>query len=77
MRITITHDEKKAQWARAQAARRGMSLSSFLRELLEERMAADDQCREAMRGFLSRKPTGKWGAPYPSREEIHDRWRPR
>jgi len=74
--VTITLDEKTARWARVEAARRDMSLSSFLRDLLEERMRTDDDYEAAKRQYFSRKPSAlKGGGRYPSREEIYDRGR--
>ena len=74
--VTITLDEDTARWARVEAARRDMSLSRFLREILEEHRRADSEYEAAMRSYLSRLGTGpKWKGPYPSREEIYDRHR--
>jgi hypothetical protein len=36
--VTITLDEKTAAWARQHAARRNISLSRFVGELLHEKM---------------------------------------
>jgi len=72
--VTVTLDEETARWARVEAARRDMSLSKYLREVLEEQRRRDDEYVAAKRSFLSRMHSGpKWGGPYPSREEIHDR----
>lgn len=73
--ITITLDEKTAAWARNRAAECDMSLSRFVGELLENTMRESREYRRAMHSYLSRQPTDlkEHGAPYPSREELHDR----
>jgi hypothetical protein len=72
--ITVTLDEKTAAWARVYAARRNMSLSRFLGELLHEKMSESREYENAMRRFLGVKPKKlSDGEPYPSREEIYDR----
>jgi len=73
--ITITLDEKTAAWARNRAAEHDMSLSRFLGQLLEKTMRESREYRRAMHSYLSRQPTAlrESGAPYPAREELHDR----
>ena len=75
--VTITLDEQTVVWARVQAAEQGKSLSRFVGELIHQRMHDDRAYEEAMHRFLSRKPTpmNAEGAPYPSRDELHDRGR--
>ena len=70
--ITLTLDEDTARWARIEAARREMSVSSFLRELLTERMVTDAAYASSMDRYLSRRAK-KLGGPRPTREELHDR----
>jgi plasmid stability protein len=70
--VTVTLDEETARWARIEAARRDVSVSSFLRELLKERMATEEGYEDAMRRYLSR-PQVPLGTPRPTREEVHDR----
>lgn len=72
--VTLTLDEETAQWARIEAARRDMSVSRLLRELLQEHMRSQKAYDRAMRRYLSRplSPLKRDGA-YPSREELHDR----
>ncbi len=73
--ITITLDEKTAAWARVAAAKRNVSLSRFLGELLRERMREARDYDEAMRRYFAstlairRQP----GERYATREELHDR----
>lgn len=73
--ITVTLDEKTAAWARIYAARRNMSLSRFLGELLHSRMRESRDYERAMRRYLGKKPVriSTPGQPYPTRDELHDR----
>lgn len=72
--ITVTLDEKTAAWARIYAARRNMSLSRFLGELLHDKMRESREYENAMRQFLAVKPRNlSGGHAYPSRNEINDR----
>ena len=74
--VTVTLDQKTAAWARVHAAKRNMSLSRFIGELLHEKMSESREYEEAMRVFFSTKPGRRNlsdGQPYPKREEIYDR----
>jgi hypothetical protein len=73
--ITVTLDEKTAAWARIHAARRNMSLSRFIGELLHARMRESREYERAMRLYLARKPTAlsQPGEPYPTRDDVHAR----
>jgi hypothetical protein len=72
--VTVTLDEETARWARVEAARRDMSLSSLLREVLERAKAAHESYPQAMHRFRTRPPVPLKGrGRYPSREELHDR----
>lgn len=73
--ITITLDEDTAAWAREHAARRQLSLSRFVSEMLAERMRESAEYDQAMRRWLSRGPSRlqAGGGRYPTREEAHDR----
>ena len=72
--ITVTLDEKTAAWARVYAARRNMSLSRFLGELLHQKMGESREYEDAMRRFLAVKSRNlSDGKPYPSRDELYDR----
>jgi hypothetical protein len=74
--VTITLDEEVLRWARIQAARLDTSVSRLLGDMLEARMAAEENYGSAMRRYLSRKPVRlKESGSYPSREEMHDRHR--
>ena len=73
--VTITLDEATAAWARVRAAERGISLSRLVGEMLASHMQQDREYEEAMRHWLSKKPTKlrSSGERYPTRDEIHDR----
>jgi hypothetical protein len=72
--VTVTLDEETARWARIEAARREMSVSSFIRILLRERMGGQVAYAGAMSRFLSRAGSDlSKGERYPSREELHER----
>lgn len=73
--VTVTLDEETARWARVEAARRDMSLSALLRELLTEHMRTEEDYDDAMDRLLSRGPVPLKGPcdEYPAREEVHDR----
>lgn len=72
--VTVTLDEKTAAWARVYAAKRNMSLSRFLGELLDEKMRESREYERAMQRFFAVKPRNlSEGKPYPSRDELYDR----
>ncbi len=73
--LTITLDEKTAAWIRVYAAGRGMSVSRFVGELLNERMSETRKYNQALRNFLAHKPFDFEFADgrRPTREELHDR----
>lgn len=73
--ITVTLDEETAAWARVQAAKRGMSVSRFLGQILQERMQDNREYNEAMRAFLAHEPFRFTfvGGQRPTRDELHDR----
>ena len=72
--VTVTLDEETARWARVEAARRDISMSTLVREVLERAKAAHESYPDAMERFLARQAVDlKQGGPYPSREEVHDR----
>ena len=75
--MTVSLDEETARWARVEAARRDMSVSSLLAELLSEKRRADEGYAAAMSAFLGRPAVTlrKRRVRYPSRDEVHDRGR--
>jgi hypothetical protein len=75
--ITITLDEKLAGQLRRHAAQHDVSVSRFIADLVQERMAATRAYSEAMRRFTSRPPARikSAGERYPARTELHGRGR--
>lgn len=73
--ITVTLDEKTADWVRVEAAKQGKSVSRLLGELLKKQMDDDREYFEAMRRFMAIKPMHfTWvGGRKPTREELHER----
>jgi tetrahydromethanopterin S-methyltransferase subunit B len=71
--VTVTLTEDAARWARLEAAKADTSVSRLLGQILEERMAQQDQYAKAMKRALARKPFFTSAGKYPSREDIHDR----
>ena len=73
--ITVTLDETTAGWARTHAARRHMSLSRFIGEVLNQKMGEARAYERAMKRYLARTatPLSDPGMPYPTREEVNDR----
>jgi hypothetical protein len=73
--LTLTLDDKTAARIRIDAAKSGMSVSRFVSELLNQRMAHARSYNEAMRNYFAQKP---FKFEYidgrrPTREELHDR----
>jgi hypothetical protein len=73
--VTLTLEESVARWVRVEAARRDLSVSRFLANILIERMKENDEYDAAKRRALARKPFLKTDGRYLSREEVHDRAR--
>ncbi|TAM45907.1 MAG: CopG family transcriptional regulator [Gammaproteobacteria bacterium] len=72
--VTITLDEKVAQWVRIWAAKHHSSVSRLVGELLEQRMREERGYETAMKQFLAARPVPlKSGGRYPARDELHDR----
>ncbi len=72
--VTVTLDEETALWARIEAAKRDISVSSLLRELLREHMGGQLSYDQAMERYLSRPGRAlSGGEAYPNREELHER----
>lgn len=78
--LTITTDEETLCWARIEAAKKNISVSKLVGEILAEQRKKRDEYDRAMEEFLSREP---WllpeeppredGRRWPTREEIYDR----
>lgn len=77
--ITITLNEKVADWSRVWAAKHNTSVSRMLGELLSEKMLQDERYTAAMEEFLAPAPvilsrdTATAERPYPARETLHER----
>ena len=71
--VTVTLEEDAARWARMEAAKEDISVSRLLGQMIEERMAQQDEYAKAMKRALGRKPFLKTDGRYPSREEAHER----
>jgi hypothetical protein len=71
--VTVTMEDKVADWARLEAARRNTSVSRLIGAMLAEKMRHDDAYEQAMREALAFRSFGKSKGPFLSREEIHDR----
>jgi hypothetical protein len=73
--ITVTLDEQTAAWARVHAARKSLSLSRFLGELLNKTMRESREYEVAMQRYLEKTPVKlkRPGARYPNREEVYER----
>lgn len=76
--VTVALDAETARWVRLEAARRRMSVSSLIRQLLRERMGGQTAYGGAMERYLSRPARRISGdGRYPAREDLHDRGAPR
>lgn len=77
--VTITLDERTASWLRIAAAKRGLSVSRFVGEILRGQMNDQREYLEAMQRFLALKPFKfEWvDGRRPTREELYDRSRVR
>lgn len=75
--VTITLDAKTAAWLRVHAAKRNMSVSRMVGEMLRERMREAHEYDDAMRRFLAKAPVRlkRAGKRYAARDELHDRSR--
>ncbi|MCX8085266.1 MAG: hypothetical protein N3C63_00045 [Rhodocyclaceae bacterium] len=78
--LTITTDEETLRWARIEAAKRGISVSKLVGELLAEQRKKSEEYQRALAEYLASPP---WPLPeeppradgrlWPTREEIYDR----
>ena len=73
--VTVTLDPETARWARVEAARRDISVSRMLGEILQREMQGQEAYDRAMERFFSQEAglhrTGS--QPLPSRRELHER----
>ena len=70
--VTITLDEKVADWARIRAAERETSVSRLVGEMLKEKMIEEESYHASMQNYLSQSPRAikEAGAKYPKREKL-------
>lgn len=68
--VTITMDERVAEWARLEAARRNTSVSRLVGDILAEKMRREDAYERAMHEALKFKEIVFTG-PRLTREEIY------
>ena len=74
--VTITVEDSVLEWARVEAARRNTSLSRMLGEFMAEMQRREDAYERAYEEWRNDRRTWRSdGAPYPSRDEIHERGR--
>jgi hypothetical protein len=70
-------EDKVARWVRLEAARRDLSVSRYLADLVQKQMLSERKYRQALRSALARKPFLMSEDRYLSREELHERTRVR
>ena len=74
LNVRLTLDANTARWARIEAARRDISVSSLVRELLEQRMSGQESYEDSRRRYLARPSVPlKHSGGYPTRDATHDR----
>ena len=73
--FSISLDDKTADWARVEAARRGVTISRLVADLLHEQMDRDDHYERARRSYLAQpaRDLSSESGPYPSRDELYRR----
>ena len=73
--VTIVMDEDTARWVRVEAARRDLSVSAYLGQVVEQERERAEGYSLAMERFLSRepRPLAPAGVPLPDRDELHKR----
>ncbi|MFG1691182.1 hypothetical protein ACGF5M_03320 [Gemmatimonadota bacterium] len=73
--ITIVLDEETARWVRVEAARKDVSVSAYLGDVLQRERERDESYAREMDRFLSRPPRLliPEGRSLPSRDELHGR----
>lgn len=73
--VTVSLDEETARWVRVEAAKRDVSVSRFLADLLVERRQRTEAYESARAVFMGRepRPLRRPGVPLPGRDEVHRR----
>lgn len=75
--VTVSMDEATARWVRVEAAKRDVSVSQFLAEILSERRQRAEGYAAARERFMARepRPLRQEGDPLPARGDLHERGR--
>jgi hypothetical protein len=73
--VTVSMDEDTARWVRVEAAKRDVSVSQFLGEVLAERRRRAEGYEAARARFMARepRPIRRAGDPLPVRADLHER----
>lgn len=72
--VTVSLPEETASWARVWAAKKGMSVSAALSELLDEKRKQDQTLTNAFDVFLSVPARDlNSGNEYHARDELYER----
>jgi hypothetical protein len=69
----ISLDEPLARWIQAEAARRKISVSMLVAELLRGKISDDRDYDRAMRGSLAREPFLQISGDFLTRDQAHAR----
>lgn len=70
--VTITLDEKVAQWARVEAAKAGKSLSRWIGEKLGDDMRRGDAATRSLADWLAAPLWDSAEGPLPTRSELYE-----
>jgi hypothetical protein len=73
--VTVSMDEDTARWVRVEAAKRDISVSQFLGEVLAERRQRAEGYETARSRFMARepRPIRRAGDALPVRADLHER----
>ena len=73
--VTVVMDEETARWVRVEAARRDLSVSAYLGQVLRRERDSEEGYGEAMDRFMRKEPRAlaAEGVPLPTRDELHAR----
>jgi predicted transcriptional regulator len=71
--VTITMEDEVAEWVRITAAKRNISVSRYVGEVMMEMMRREDAYEQAMRAALKFEPWGQSDGTYLSRDALYNR----
>lgn len=71
--VTITMEDEVADWVRVAAAKRNISVSRLVGEMLGEEMRRSDAYEQAMRSALKFESWGASDGVYATRGALYDR----